>query len=157
MTKQTHLLILKIEQGIVIDHIPAGKGPELLDIIRSYPEMKNAVSSLGLNYKSTKFGSKDLIKIQVEDFPERIVQHISLIAPGVTMKRIRDFEVDKRYVNQPPEVIDNLVKCLNPECITNFERDVRTRFCRVSDQGLRFRCSYCERIFSVDELELLMP
>ena len=61
--KNEVLLIPKIELGIVVDHIPAGQGPKILDIIFQHEEMKDVAVTLGLNYDSKKLGKKDLIKL----------------------------------------------------------------------------------------------
>ena len=85
MSQEKHLLIPKIEQGIVIDHVPAGFGLKILEIIHLYPEMTSVVASVGLNYSSSKMGRKDMIKLQTEELPEPILQHISMACSGVIM------------------------------------------------------------------------
>jgi aspartate carbamoyltransferase regulatory subunit len=149
--------IPKIEHGIVIDHIPTGWGLKLLEIIHSYPEMTSVVATVGLNYTSKKLGKKDMIKLAVEDLPASILQHVSMIRAGVTVKRIKNYEVEKRFVVELPETLVNQARCRNPNCITSHERDVPTRFQRVDPKGERYRCAHCERIFPVGELEVWIP
>lgn len=152
-----HILhIPKIEKGIVIDHIPTGHGIHILEIIRSHPEMKEVVITLGLNYRSTKLGKKDLIKLEVQELTPRIVQHISLICPGVTVKRISDYEVDERLIVRSPQVVKNRLECRNPNCITNHERHIETCFRLVDEQKQTFKCVYCERVFHLGELRPLI-
>lgn len=149
------LLIPKIENGIVIDHIPAGLGAPILRAIVAHSAAKGAVVTLGLNYKSNKLGSKDLIKLGIDDLPASVLDQIALIAPGVTVKRIKNFDVDKKYVIQTPEVLLNQVRCRNPNCITNHESSIRTEFRAINSQHVQYKCSHCERIFALPELERL--
>lgn len=156
-TEDQVFLIPKIRSGIVIDHIPSGLGLRLVEIIRSYPGMADVVTSVGFNYSSQKLGKKDLIKLQTEDLDERILQHISLVSPGISIKRITNYVVDKKYVLRPPELLDNLVACHNPNCVTSHENNMATRFRQVDSEGTLFRCEFCERVFHIDELRLLTP
>jgi len=151
------LLIPKIELGIVIDHIPAGQGPKILEIIYRYEEMKDVAITLGLNYKSKKLGKKDLIKLQMEYLAPEIIQHISIVVPGVTVKAIKDYKVHTKVVVHPPKEIKNLLECKNPNCITNSEGHVGTLFTAVDANIKQVKCFYCERIFYLDELDVVIP
>ncbi len=146
------MLIPKIELGIVIDHIPAGQGVKILEIISRYEEMKDVPVSLGLNYESKKLGRKDLIKLSLEYLAPEIIQHISVIVPGVTVKAIKNYNVHSRVVVQPPKEMKNLLKCKNPNCITNHEGHIGTFFSAVDEKTTQVKCRYCERIFQTKEL-----
>ena len=150
------LLIPKIDLGIVIDHIPAGKGIKVLEIISQHEEVKDVVVSLGLNYDSRKLGKKDLIKLQLEYLSPEIIQHISIVVPGVTIKSIKDYKVYSKVVVKPPQVIRNLLVCKNPNCITNVEKHVETIFTAVDEEAKQVKCQYCERIFDLHELHALV-
>ena len=150
------LLIPKIPEGIVIDHIPAGFGLQILDIILRYPGMNEAVASVGLNYTSCKLGKKDMIKLQeIEDLPPQALAHIAVLCSGVSVKRVKDYKVEKKFVVAPPDLMVGQARCRNPGCITNHERDVVSRFRRVPGEGKRYKCAFCERIFSLGELEII--
>ncbi len=153
MDDKRTLLIPKIEDGIVIDHIPAGLGTPLLELLRKYSGLKDEIFSVGLNYKSDKLGRKDMVKIGVSELPKRALQEISIIAPGVSIKGITDFAVDKRYVLHMPDEIVDLVKCKNPNCITNSERKLESRFTCIRRDLALYRCGHCERVFELDKLE----
>lgn len=146
------LLIPKIERGIVIDHIPARVGIQVMALIGRWPEFTHAVITLGLNYKSTRMGRKDMIKLQSGPLPQRLLQMLALVSPGVTIKRIQNYTVVERLVVQIPSALDNLARCINPNCITNAEPHVHTHFDRLSPASRAFRCRYCERVCSLDEL-----
>jgi aspartate carbamoyltransferase regulatory subunit len=150
------LIIPKIEAGIVIDHIPVGYGLRLLAILHSYPEMSAVITTVGLNCSSRKLGRKDLIKLQVGDLPPRVREHLALICSGVTIKRIGNYDVREKITARVPDEIVGLARCRNPGCITNSEGDVATRFRRVGPDGGRFRCAYCERVFDLGELPVIV-
>ncbi len=150
-------LIPKIREGIVIDHIPAGRGIHVLSAIRAYPGMEGVLMSIGLNYASTKQGTKDILKISAFDLPDEVLEHISLVAPRVSIKRIRDYQVDKKFVMEFPQSIANKLRCRNPNCITNYEKRVATLFHCIDPAQRQVKCRHCERIFFLDDLELLKP
>ncbi len=147
------LRIPKIDLGIVIDHIPAGRGVKVLEIISKYEEMKDVVVSLGLNYDSRKLGKKDLIKLQLEFLSQEIIQHISIVAPGITIKSIKGYKVYSKVVVKPPQEIKNLLICKNPNCITNVEKHIPTIFRAIDKEAKQVKCQYCERIFDLNELQ----
>ena len=156
MNEKNILMIPKIELGIVIDHIPAGKGVKILEIISHYEEMKDVALTLGLNYSSKKLGRKDLIKLQLEFLAPEIIQQISILAPGVTVKAIKNFKVHSKVVVQAPKEIHNLLICKNPKCVTNEEKHVETFFSAVDEQVKKVKCNYCERIFDLYELSCVV-
>lgn len=153
MNEEKVLLIPKIENGIVIDHIPSGLGIPLLRSINSHTKSNSVHITLGLNYKSSKLGRKDLLKLDIDDLPQEVLQQIALIAPGVTIKRIKNFEVDKKYVLDTPDNLVGLVICRNPNCITNHERAIETRYNCINRDERLYKCEHCERIFHLSELE----
>ena len=158
MTETTKVLLIpKIDNGIVIDHIPPGYGIAILEIIRRDPATRDVVVTLGLNYHSTKLGRKDLIKLWTDDLAPRVVQHISLVCPGITIKKISNYEVEKRYVITPPEHARNLLRCLNPSCVTNTESHVETNFVLIKAEEMKLKCTYCERVFPLSDLKPILP
>ncbi|HEY3446455.1 MAG TPA: aspartate carbamoyltransferase regulatory subunit [Myxococcales bacterium] len=152
---EKHLLIPKIEDGIVIDHIPSGFGLRILEVIHRYAEMTSTVGTVGLNYTSSKLGKKDMIKLSAEELPAPVLQHISMVCPGVTIKRIKNYQVDKKFTISLPDVMIGLARCRNPSCVTHHERDVVTRFRCVDAASQRYKCAFCERIFALKELEII--
>ena len=150
------LLIPKIEAGVVIDHIPVGYGLKILAIIHSYPEMSTVLTTVGLNYTSRKLGRKDLVKLQVHDLPPQLQERLGLICPGVTIKLIQNYQVIRRTTAQVPPEIVALARCRNPNCVTNHESDVVTRFRRMESSTRRFRCAFCERVFDIEELRVIV-
>ncbi|MEM4390219.1 MAG: aspartate carbamoyltransferase regulatory subunit [Candidatus Micrarchaeia archaeon] len=142
------LVVEKIENGTVIDHITAGKGLRVLDILGIRPGYEGRVA-LVMNVPSKKMGRKDIVKIEGKFLDEREVNKIALIAPQATLNIIRAGEVSEKMAVKLPSSISGVFRCPNPRCITNFER-MSSRF--IIERGPRMRCAYCERVFSPDEV-----
>jgi aspartate carbamoyltransferase regulatory subunit len=83
----------------------------------------------------------------------KIIQHVSLVVPGVTIKSIKEFKVYKKIVIQPPDVITNMLECGNPKCITRSEKNLETVFVVTDKVNKRVKCNYCERIFNLNGLK----
>lgn len=156
MNDKNILFIPKIELGIVIDHIPAGFGIKILEIISRNEEMNNVAITLGMNYDSKKLGRKDLIKIQKEYLAPQIIQQISLVVPGATIKAIKNFNVHSKVVVQPPQEIKDLLECKNPMCVTNLEKQIGTHFRVINEKSKQVKCQFCERVFDLRELDTLI-
>jgi aspartate carbamoyltransferase regulatory subunit len=154
---EQHLLIPKIESGVVIDHIPAGLGPRIVELIHAHEGLETAMVSLGLNYGSTKQGRKDMVKLHEHPLPLEVLDRIALVAPGVTIKRVEGYEVIERIVLQPPRSIKAFAVCRNPNCVTNTEPGVTTLFTAVDPPAHKFRCSYCERVFRLRDMKFVQP
>ncbi len=139
-------LIRAIENGIVIDHLPAGvawKVAEILDLI----EKREGKISLGDNHRSDKItGLKSFIKIEGRVLSQYEMDLIALVAPNATINIIRDGEVFEKKNANLPEVLRGVVKCPNFNCISNKESEgIRTKiYCKDSI----FTCHYCRQAFS---------
>ena len=153
MKNEKMLMIPKIESGMVIDHIPAGDGIKILNVLRASPGMSEVATTVGLNYVSPRLGHKDMIKLVVDELPKDVLDRLSLVNPGITIKRIRDYAVDERLVLGNPEEIVGQVRCGNPNCITNHERGLTAHFKATRRNPERYRCLFCERVFGLAELE----
>jgi aspartate carbamoyltransferase regulatory subunit len=140
-------MVEKISEGTVIDHIKAGAGSRVLQVLsESYPISRMA--ALIMNAPSRKFGRKDIVKLEGVFIDEKAANRISLIAPSATLNIIRNSRVADKHQVQTPKSIAGLLHCPNPNCITNFERAITT----FSQDGGRLRCRHCERLFAPEEL-----
>ena len=127
-----------IENGYVIDHIPAGKGMKVYEIL-SLGSLSCQVAII-TNAKSKKDTAKDIIKIN--ELIDLNLDVIAYIAPNATVNVIKDSKrVEKRTLSLPSE-IKGVIKCRNPRCICNNE-DIEHIFRLVDDKGT-YRCLYCE-------------
>lgn len=127
-----------IENGYVIDHIPAGKGMQIYNVLSL--DKLNCQVAIITNAKSQKNDVKDIIKIN--ELVELDLDIIAFIAPEATVNVIKDSQrIDKKLLSLPKE-IKNVVKCPNPRCISNNE-DIDHIFKLTDDKGT-YRCLYCE-------------
>ena len=134
------LNVESIQNGIVIDHIPAGKGMDIYRLL----ELESKTQSVALlqSVKSQKYGCKDLIKIEGETLPERL-DILGYLDSQITLIVIRDGKVAKKYHPVPPQSLVNVIKCKNPRCITSIETNCDHIF-ELSPSG-RYRCLYCNQ------------
>jgi len=138
-----------IKEGTVIDHIPRAKA---LDVIKILKLKEEDVVTIGINFSSKKLGRKDIIKIENKELTEEEVNKIAIIAPDATLNIIKDYNVVKKIEIKLPQVLEGIIKCPNPNCISNNEK-VISRFFVISEKPVKVRCAYCERIFTSDEIE----
>ena len=148
---QRKLSVNAIENGTVIDHIPAGQAIAIVQLLKltQYP---NRVT-IGLNLRSGSRQLKDLIKVEGYHLSERETQYIALFAPQATINLIKDFTVVTKQLVQRPQTIQGLFACPNSKCITNIEA-ITTRFHQQQHGGgNRLCCDYCEKSFSCETLQ----
>lgn len=150
MKTDKKLKVDPIREGTVIDHIPAHKALQVMSIINP---AESDVVTIGLNFASKKFGRKDIVKIEGRELTSGEVNSIALVAPEANVIIIRDYDVVNKRLVQVPDQIEGFARCGNPRCITNHEK-MTTRFRTVRRNPVALRCEYCERVFSVGELDL---
>lgn len=145
------LQVSAIENGTVIDHIPAEKLFDVINVL-GIATMDNAMT-FGTNLKSSKLGRKAIIKIWDKFLEDDEVNKLALVAPSAKINIIRDYDVvEKKKVNVP-ERVEAIVKCMNPKCITNQEK-VRTKFLVVNDSPIVLKCHYCEKLTDQEHMEM---
>lgn len=129
-----------IKNGIVIDHIEAGKGLEVYNFL-NLSELDCTVALIK-NVPSAKTGKKDIIKIDADIALDLDV--LGYIAPETTVNFIKDGKlVEKRKV-ELPQTVKNVIKCKNPRCITSVEQGIEHVFKLVDKDKRIYRCIYCE-------------
>jgi len=139
------LRVAKIREGTVIDHISAGNALVVLRIL-GITGREGFIVSVAMNVPSKKLGRKDIVKIEGRELSREEVDKIALIAPRATINIIRDYKVVRKHRVRLPKVIKNIVRCINPACITNEREPVEPKFYVVSEEPLRLKCHYCGRI-----------
>jgi len=129
-----------IHNGLVIDHIAAGKGMELYHFLNL--DHVDAPIALIKNAPSEKMGKKDIIKIDAE--LDLDLDALGYIDPNVTINVVKDgVRVDK-FHPQLPEKLTNIVHCKNPRCITSVEQEIPHIFKLTNRETGEYRCIYCE-------------
>lgn len=133
-----------IQNGIVIDHITAGQGMRLYELLGL--DGLDVSVALIKNVVSKKMGRKDIIKIDA-DIPVN-VDIIGFVDPGATVNFIKNGKlVDKKAIEMP-EILTNVLKCKNPRCISSCEQELSQIF-RLTDREHKvYRCIYCETKWS---------
>lgn len=131
-----------IENGIVIDHIPAGKGIKIFNTL--FNNSKQPVVLL-MNVSSQQLGKKDIIKI--EDTTEVNLKILGLIDKHITVNIIEDNKLKEKLTAKIPKEIKGFIKCENPRCISHSDDWAKPLFTLVDANGaLKYSCSYCEEI-----------
>jgi aspartate carbamoyltransferase regulatory subunit len=150
--KDKKLEVSAIENGTVIDHIPAKALFKVISILNL--DKLDKQITFGTNLDSEKLGKKAIIKLSDTFFIDKEINKIALVAPQAKLNIIRDYRVvEKRVVEVPDEII-GIAKCMNPKCITNSEKIV-TRFQVVSHREVRLKCRYCEKITDQEHMEIV--
>lgn len=134
------MIIGSITEGLVIDHIPAGKAMQIYEYLK-LDELDCEVAIIK-NAPSEKYGKKDILKI---------ASHIPLdyallgyIDPHITVNVIHDGERSEKYHPQLPEELTDVIRCKNPRCISSIEQELPQIF-RLSDpEKGTYRCIYCD-------------
>ena len=143
--------VAKLRAGTVVDHLPAGRALRCLAVL-GMP--KEGVVTLGLNLPSRRMKRKDILKMENRLLTTAERARIALLGPGATVCVIREFRVVKKFPLELPTVVDGVVKCPNPSCITHHD-PVTPRVRVDATSPVRLRCHYCERRIRADEVEFL--
>ncbi len=134
------MIIGQIQDGIVLDHITAGRGMQIYNIL-GLGSLDCTVAMIK-NADSGKMGKKDIIKIgRVIDLDFAILGYID---PGITVNVIRGGQLAKREKLTLPEKITGVIRCANPRCITSTEQELEHQFYLASGQRKTYRCVYCD-------------
>lgn len=136
-----------IEHGTVVDHIQAGMGKKVLDILGIDEKSGNRVA-LVMNVHSDKMGKKDILKVEGVLISAEKTDAIALISPRATVNLVKDGKVVEKKQAELPEKLRGVGRCPNPNCISTQEKS-RTGF---HLEGQKYRCGYCERTFRPAEL-----
>ena len=133
------MIIGKIEDGIVLDHIQAGQGMRLYDILNL--DKLDCEVALIQNAPSEKMGRKDILKI--DKLIDLDIDAVGFVDPGITVNIIKDGKRIKRGSLELPEKIVDIIKCKNPRCITTIEQELPHVFTLTDRKNKVYRCIYC--------------
>jgi len=143
------LQVSAIENGTVIDHIPAKSVFQVVKLL-GLESCKEQIL-FGTNLESKKFGKKGIVKVANRFFESDEINKIALAAPSATLIVIRNYKVVEKKKVQIPDHIRKYVRCFNPNCITNHE-DIPTKFQVTDKKEIRLRCHYCEKVTDKNNL-----
>ena len=144
-------LVAAIENGTVIDHIPAEKTFQVVNLL----ELQNLSTpvTIGYNFSSSKVGCKGIIKVSDKFFTDDEISRLSVVAPNIILNITRDYEVVEKKQVITPDELRGIVKCNNPKCITNNE-PVSTIFNVVDKEAGTLKCHYCDKEQQMENVEL---
>ena len=129
-----------IRNGIVIDHISAGKGMKIYDLLGL--DKLDCTVAIIKNSNSRKMGKKDIIKIDADiDVDLDILGYVD---PGITINVIKDGVLTEKKTVDLPQTLTNVLKCKNPRCITSTEQELKHVFKLTDPEKRIYRCIYCE-------------
>lgn len=132
--------IVPIKNGIVIDHITAGKAMEIYSLL-GLDKLECSVAIIK-NVSSNRMGKKDIVKIDTDyDFDINVLGYID---SGVTVNVIKDGEIIEKRRMELPESLKNVIFCKNPRCITSTEQELPHIFKLTDKTNKIYRCLYCE-------------
>jgi len=152
MSEVNELKIDKIKNGTVLDNLPAGTAPMVLHILGIDSKWESAVA-VAMNVPSKRSGKKDMVKIESMILKKEETDKLGLIANNATINLIKNYKVlEKHHVSMPKE-LSGMLTCSNPFCVTNKGEPIVTRFVVESDNPLRLRCKFCERIMEKELIE----
>lgn len=134
------MIIGTIVNGLVIDHIPAGKGMELYRHL-GLDSMQCEVALI-MNAPSEKYGRKDIIK--TGELIDLDLDLLGFIAPQITVNVIENGEMSRKLHPKLPETIRDVIKCRNPRCITSIEQELPHVFRLTDAESGTYRCIYCD-------------
>ena len=131
-----------IVNGIVIDHITAGKGKEIYNLL--HLSNLDCMVALIANASSVKMGRKDIIKIDAAI--ELDTDALGYVDPGVTVSIIANGETVEKKKLDLPEELEGVLHCKNPRCITSTEQELVHEFRLTDPVNKVYRCIYCENV-----------
>jgi aspartate carbamoyltransferase regulatory subunit len=143
------LQVSAIENGTVIDHIPCTSVFQVIKIL-SLSEVEDQLL-IGTNLESHKMTRKGIIKVSNKFFEPDDINKIALVAPSATLIIIKGFKVVEKKKVEIPDHVEKIVKCFNPNCITNHE-NVITSFSVIDKKDLKLKCHYCEKITAREDV-----
>ncbi len=145
-------LVAAIENGTVIDHIPAEKTYQVVNLLGL--QNLNTPVTIGNNFASKIIGRKGIIKVSDKFFTKEEISRLSVVAPKVVLNIIRNYDVIEKQTVETPDELYGIVKCNNPVCITNNE-PMATIFNVVNKEKGTLKCHYCGKEQQIDHVTLV--
>ncbi len=143
--------VTKIKDGTVIDHINSGYALDVAKILGITGHERQVVT-IAINVPSKRMRTKDVLKIEGRAVNRQEVNRIALIAPNATINIVRNSIVVEKQEVKLPKVIEDIVKCVNPSCISNSNEPIGAKFTVESEEPLMLKCHYCGYILEKKDL-----
>ncbi len=151
MSDSSQLLVRRIKDGTVIDHIESAKALFVLRALNITGKEGNVIT-VALNVPSSKHRKKDIIKVENRFLETNETNKLALIAPHATINIIRDYRlVEKRKIQLPDSII-GIFRCPNLNCITNSGENISPVINILDKEKILLRCRYCSRTLTIEEI-----
>jgi aspartate carbamoyltransferase regulatory subunit len=151
MSESSQLLVRRIRNGTVIDHIESPRALLVLNILNITGQGGNVIT-VALNVPSIKHGKKDIIKVENKFLEKKETDKLALIAPNATINIIKNYTlIEKRKIQLPDNII-GFFKCPNLRCITNTEEGLKSKIEIIDKINIILKCQYCARSITTNEL-----
>lgn len=151
MSDTRQLLVRRIKDGTVIDHIESGKALLVLRTLDITGKEGNVIT-VALNVPSSKHDKKDIIKVENKFLEKDETNKLALIAPHATINIIKEYRlVEKRKIQLPDSII-GVFKCPNLKCVTNSDEYIKPVINIIDKEKIILRCRYCFRTLTINEL-----
>lgn len=139
---ETVLHVSKIRNGTVIDHITGGHALDVAKILGITGREKKVIT-IAINVPSKLFKRKDIVKVEGRELNPQEAHKIALLAPYATINIIRNYKVVEKQRVKLPKLIENIIKCANPACVSNSNEPVTAKFYVEGEDPLVLKCHYC--------------
>ena len=138
-----------IKNGLVIDHIKSGFGPQIFHFLGL--DKAEFSCALIMNVSSKKTGKKDIIKI--DNIINIDYSVLGFIDPNICINVIKDEKIVRKINMALPEKVENVIRCKNPRCITATENYIRPVFRLVNREKSQYACEYCDALYSAGSID----
>ena len=135
-----------VRTGIVLDHIKAGESMKIYNLLQL--DKLDCCVAIVKNVQSTKYGRKDIIKIDTEI--DLDLDALGYIDNNITINYVKDGKLVKKSHLALPDTLINVIKCKNPRCITSVEQEIKHIFKLVDKEKKIYRCAYCDAEYTLD-------
>jgi len=151
MSDSSQLLVRRIKDGTVIDHIESAKALFVLRALNITGKEGNVIT-VALNVPSSKHRKKDIIKVENRFLETNETNKLALIAPHATINIIRDYRLVEKRKIQLPDCIIGIFRCPNLNCITNSGENINHVINILDKEKILLRCRYCSRTLTIEEI-----
>lgn len=145
------LRVSKIRNGTVIDHISAGYALDVIKIL-GITGHERRIITIAINIPSKDYKVKDIVKIEGRALNSQEVNRIALVAPHASINIIRNYSVLKKVEVRLPKIIEGIIKCINPVCVSNSNEPIKSKFYLKKDEPLMLKCHYCGYILEKSDV-----
>jgi len=145
------LRVSKIKEGTVIDHIACGYALEVVRIL-GITGHEGKTITIAINVPSKCLSFKDILKIEERAIDSNEANRIALVAPHATINIIKNYRIAKKQEVALPNVIENIIKCTNENCISNSNEPITAKFYVESEKSLMLKCHYCGHLLEESEV-----